>query len=77
MKTPYYFKLSVPCHYEREFRKFSSAKKFAEKTGEKVYLIIYLHNNKAKESYNELVISNETEIEVAKLQLIASIQKYL
>lgn len=77
MKTPYHFKLIVPCHYEKEFKKFSSAKKFAEKTGEKVYLQIYLHKNKANEPYNELVISNETEIELAKLQLIASIQKYL
>ena len=53
------------------------SKKFAEKTGEKVYLQIYLHKNKANEPYNELVISNETEIELAKLQLITSIQKYL
>lgn len=76
-KQPFYFRFVVADHYSHEFRKFSPAQRFAKRIKEKIYLQIFLKSNTYNEPYDEVVISDISEVESAQQTLIANIQKYL
>lgn len=75
MKTDYYFKYVVVDHIEHHFNSVLAAKKKAKQLDTKVSLCIFSKKNKNNEVYDEVEVTERTDLKKSKEALIRSFNK--